>query len=293
MTYKTSILFSLVVFSNNLYTQNKIIYLISPPRTLSTVFLRCMHARDDMIIYFEPSQYAFLAAHKPQALSRVYNPHIPFKTYDEVKKTILKSAEKGPVFVKDPCCAAYECLYNDETFLANPNIEFCFLIRDPHVSLVSYYKAGDPANSNGFDWIIDWFVYERHYALFKKISKIRNKVPLVLSSEELAADPATYIHQFCKHMNIDFKDSMLAWPSLENTFDPLAWNEYKTLTACNTWHKNAIISTHFVSCERQYDVDQYGNPTFAEFDSTYQGVIKEIYTYYMTFYTKMYNYRIH
>jgi hypothetical protein len=275
--------------------QNKIIYLISPPRTLSTVLLRFMHARGDMIVFNEPSQYAYLSMLSGGGIPGGYNTDYAFRNYAEVKRTLLNAREDGMVFVKDPSCAAYASLYKDEAFLTDPNIEFCFIIRDPHASVVSYYKAL-ALRTRGLDefgWRIERKIYELQYALYKRITKLRNKAPLVLSCEDIVAFPEKALKAFCNQLGLDFDKSMLSWPSMENSFDPVEWHDSKTLAACKQWHNDAIVSTHFKPSVRQFDINYKGKPTFAEFDSKYKAILTEIYENYMYFYNKMYVHRIH
>lgn len=281
------LLFLLFLLCNTLNTRPKIIYLISPPRALSTVFLRFMHARGDMTIFNEPSLYAFAALKDNGTLPAQFAATPPFKTFEDTKRVLMQASKAGPIFVKDISNWAYTSFYKDETFLANPDIEFCFLIRDPHASIVSFFKTRDHQKIDGYNWIVYWLLYECHYALFKKIAKLRNRTPLVISSEELAAHPEKILPRFCEHMDIEFKDSMLSWPSLENTFNPLDWNDYKSIEKCKQWHKNAIMSTHFKPCERSYAVDSFGEPTFIELEPENICTIKKIYKHYMKYYTKM------
>lgn len=294
MNIKLGKLFSLLLCFAGLQAQNKIIYLIAPPRTLSTVFLRFMHARGDISIYNEPSQYTYLSQ-MSGATPGGFDQSIPFKTYAEAKKELLNAREEGMVFVKDPSCAAYECFYKDDTFLADQNIEFCFIIRDPHASVVSYYKALGNLNRelNSFGWKVERKIYERQYALYKKITKLRNKAPLVISCEELVENPERVLSVFCNLVGLDFDESMLTWPSLEGNFKPLEWHEYKTLEACIKWHNDAIVSTHFRPHMRHFDVNYKGKPTFIEFDAKYKSILTEIYENYMNFYNKMFVHRIH
>lgn len=281
----------LLIFFSNLSAQHKIIYLIAPPRTLSTVFLRAMHARGDMAVYNEPCEYCFLAKHKPDEL-QMYSDELPFKTFEEIKTELEHAREKKHVFAKDTPYATYECFYHDDAFLTDPNIEFCFLIRDPHASLISFHKLLAGEILTGFDWITEWLVYKQQYALFKKISKVRGKAPVIISSEELTENPEKIMQRFCDRMQITYNPSMISWPSLEHSFNPRDWNDYTSLEACELWHKNAINSTHFTSCKRDYKIDAQGEPTFVELDESIRSTVKEIYNYYMKSYKKMYKYRI-
>lgn len=286
--------FSLVLCIASLQAQNKIIYLVSPPRTLSTVFLRFMHARGDMIVYNEPSQYAYLWQLSGGGIPGGFNTNIAFKTYAEAKESIISAAQEHMVFVKEPSCGAYASIYRDDAFLTNPNVEFCFIIRDPHASIVSYYRALGMYGRglNDFGWSVERRIYELQYALYKKITKLRRQAPVVLSSEELANNPERVLSAFCDRVGIEFNATMLNWPSMEKSFDPLDWHDSKTLPSCNQWHKAAIVSTEFRPLERHYAVNNEGKPTFAEFDPKYSSTLNEIYENYMSYYNKMFVHRI-
>ena len=97
---------------------------------------------------------------------------------------------------------------------------------------------------------------------------------------------------FCKSVKIPFKKLMIKWPSLEKSFNPLDWNDYTALESCDFWHKDAIKSTHFIPSERLYGLDSQGDFSFIEVNEVDRNRVKEIYTYYMQFYNKLYEYRV-
>jgi len=276
-----------ISFSTYVNSKNKIIYLIAPPRSLATVFLRAMQARDDMIIFNEPSQYAFLADKIPHVLPKIFKCAPPFETYEKVRQAILRASEDGDVFVKDICYAGYENLYDNDQFISNPNITFCFIIRNPHPAIISHYRA----NGNKL-YTSCWEVYERLYFLFEKIKNVRQEIPIVISAEDLSSDPAKIMSEFCEKIDIPFKDSFLVWPDLFDKFDPVRWNDWKSTNACMQWHARAIKSTHFICCDHNYNVDKEGKPTFIEIEEKDRGCFEKIYNYYMRFYNKMYSYRL-
>jgi len=284
--YKSLSLVLTFFFVFLLPAHNKIIYLVAPPRTLSTVFLRAMHARGDMAIYNEPCEYCFLACHKPDELE-IYSDTLPFKTNKAIKHELYRAQKNQYVFAKDTPYAVYECFYEDDAFLADPTVEFFFLVRTPHDSLVSFHKVIEGVSLSGFDWITEWRVYERQYALFQKIKRLRGKAPMVISAEALTHNPKKNMMQLCQQMGVAFKESMVSWPSLKNNFNPLEWHDYARIEVCNIWHKHAIESTHFIPCERYYDRDEHGNPTFIEIVVSQREAVKEIYQYYMLFYKEL------
>ncbi len=273
----------------SLLNAGKIIYLITPPRVCSTVFLRAMDARGDMVIFNEPSQYPFLKKFKPESASRIYNEDMPYTSFDKVKKALLHAAEHNDVFVKDICCAAYENLYKDNAFLANEDVIFCFLIRNPHPSLISYYKAlGNRISDSGITWV----VYEQLYKLYDKIARLRGTHPVVISSEELTKNPSSMMKQFCKEVEIPFDEKWLNWQKLTIDFNPMAWNDYKKRASCIKWHKNALESTHFLHCVRNYELNKEGNPTFIEISNEQRQTMFNVYNYYMSFYAPMHKHRL-
>ena len=247
-------IFFTILYFLSLSAENKVIYMITPPRSLSTIFLRVMQARGDMNVFNEPAHHAFFKHNHLDELAD-YFPDTPFTSFELVKKSVLQARTASNIFVKEISFAAYDCFYNDDQFLQSPNIEFCFLIRDPHPSLISYYKAKTSQDvkqlHNISEWMIEWSIYQKQYALFKKITTVRNKTPLVIDSRDLTQNPEKIMRLFCSHMDIEYKDSMISWPSLKDGFNPLDWNDYKLKSACELWHKNAIVSTHFISSERK------------------------------------------
>ena len=123
---------------------NKIIYLISPPRSSSVAFLRMMQARNDFIIMHEPT---ILAHHffnhtkefESGIITEWYNENAP-KTFEEVKKQILENACIGQVFVKEMGFAAKDFLVENKDFASAQNVTFVILLRNPHHAIISFYK---------------------------------------------------------------------------------------------------------------------------------------------------------
>ena len=72
-------------------TENKIVYLISPPRSLSVAFLRMMEARGDFTTMNEPSQWAYNVIENYEMAKPWFKNDAP-QTFDEVKQIIFKKA---------------------------------------------------------------------------------------------------------------------------------------------------------------------------------------------------------
>ena len=144
------------------------------------------------------------------------------------------------------------------------------------------------------DRMIEQTIYEKHYELFEKITKIRGKKPVVINSEQLASYPEETMRFFSNQVGIQFKDSMIQWPSLkQGRFDPRTeWNDSVQLDTVERWYKNAITSTHFISAVRDYKVDEKGIPTFEELDESCRSWVKQVYENFMPYYKKLNRYCI-
>lgn len=241
-----------------------------------------MYARGDMIIFSEPGEYVFESKYNQDA-------DCPYQNYESVKKELYEALKIGYVFAKDTPYSFYDGFYDDEAFLKDPNIEFCFLIRNPHASIISYHKVFQDEDFSGLQWIFEWQVYELHYKLFKKIAKLRGKKPIVISSEELTTNPEKILKNFCQTLKIPFKQTMLRWPVLVDNFEPSEWHDYNNPEIMQKWYKNVLSSTQFSSCQRDYDVDEHGKPTFLELKESERVAVKEVYKNQMKFYTKLMN----
>lgn len=94
-------LFLLSIFATALFSEeNKIVILISTPRSLSTGFLRMMEAREDFEIFHEPTNAPYDAVHAREFYELYFRDDC-FKSYDEITECILAQAKNSNVFVKE------------------------------------------------------------------------------------------------------------------------------------------------------------------------------------------------
>ncbi len=117
----------LALFSTaSLYSSyyHKIIYLVSTPRSLSTVFVRMMQARGDMSVFNEPAQKACKLDF--DVVTNGYRPEAPLTHQEVVDQLLLKSTIR-PVFAKDQSFIVKDLLENDPRLIntgKNPAIVF-------------------------------------------------------------------------------------------------------------------------------------------------------------------------
>lgn len=260
--------------------EEKIIYMISPPRTCSVVFTRMLHARGDFEIYHEPTLYAYNIIRFPHWAAEWYKPSA-YSTYQEVKEVLLASSVKHPTFVKEMSFAAVEFLEENEDFVKNPQVSFLFLVRDPHAVLLSFYKK-NPGQIKEYSLFIG---YEALFRCFKKVEEMTGKAPHIILVEELCKDPEKTLKIFCNNMGISFSPDDLHWDALDSSFDlEKEWHEFKYTEAVLHWHKEGLFSNGFFPLP-QHELDENGKPTFSEVENpSDREEIKKAYEYCLPYY---------
>jgi hypothetical protein len=256
---KSKLIFFLVLGLYSSLYSHPIIYLISPPRSLSVAFTRMMQARGDFEIFHEPSQRAYDLIYYPELTKSWFREDAP-KTFAEVKELILGVAQRKPVFVKEISFAVVEFLLNDPEFVQDPDLQFVFLLRNPHHVVISFYKKQTilPA---GFDQLVG---YEATYRIFQFVQENAARKPLILFTEDLYNEPEKTVKFFCDEVGVPYLPHSLEWSNLGDQFSGyVEWHEIKNPEITQHWHGEAIHSSGFGK-PANYEVDEAGQPTFSE-----------------------------
>ena len=265
-------------------SEPKIIYLLSTPRCLSVAFLRMMEQRGDFTILLEPGIAPFAWIHVPEFATTHYRPDT-FHTFQQVEDQILQAVKQNHVFVKEIGFAASEYLPPMLNLLNEHETHFVFLVRNPHHSIISYYRkfpVQDPA-------ILTILSYKDLYVLFQKIKNSSSHPPQILLSEDLQTHPKETTQRFCNAAGIPFDEKSLQWNDLGEGFSGQEeWKETKFLEETQHWHKEAIRSTGFNAQVTSYAVDENNQPTFEEIENLehrkfYQKIYEESLPYYKLF----------
>lgn len=247
--------------------KNKIIFLVAPPRSLSTAFLRMMEARQDFKIMNEPTCCVYNSIHYPHSKS-IYSKQ-SLTTYNEVKNKILNEAKEHPVFIKEMSFSFEELIEAEPDLMKDPNIYFVFLLRNPHHCIISYYNR---IPQHTIDFIISDFLhltgYPSLYNSFKVIQEHAIHKPYIVHAEHLYTDTVRTIEALCNHIEIPFQQEHLSWSNLGEDFTGInEWHENKTTEFTHHWHKDAIISKNFHK-PTHYHSNEWGTPTFNEIKNT-------------------------
>lgn len=254
----------ITTISSTATNNNKVIYMVSPPRSLTSAFARMMQARGDFSIYDEPSVLAFNLKHVSKRGTFFldwFKEGAP-KTYDEFKSIIFNDLKTKNVFLKEMTFSVREFLTQDLEFVKDPRVHFVFLIRNPHDALISVYRKL-PITQANLGLALPVVSYEPCYEIYEHLLKHAVHKPYVLLTEDLHTNTTTTVKDFCTAMHIPFIESSLTWQNLGDTFDGSSWHEYKKADQMYHWHDNAIRSTGFHK-PAVYTRDTQGLPTFQE-----------------------------
>lgn len=238
---------------------HKIVFVISPPRSVSTALMQSFYNRGDFEIYHENILTANDSRDPTQAeVSKDWYYEDRPTSFQEVKTSILNSAKTKNVLVKEMSFVMDEFLIENADLLVMENVYFVILVRNPADTVVSY------ANKLEFKdaykpHIHKWMGYESVYTVMNLCKKAKNKF-MVVRSEELTRNPESTLRGVCDYLQLRFKDSMIQWtPPGDKFTGKHEWHETKNTTLVQHWHGSVLQSSNFVP-SNVYAKDADGNP---------------------------------
>lgn len=223
---------------------HKIQIMITVPRTVSTAFERAMMARGDHKVFHEPwnSEYIYRNKLGIAPSSEI----IEAGGYEGIKKLLYSYADQKPVYVKDMIWGISEEIIGDDALLSDPNVILTILLRDPLLSIESFFSKISVHGSledavNVTRWV---FQYDSLVRLAEKYRNLRGEWPIFVEAEELCANPAIVMEAFCKRAGIEYMPETLSWEKKL----PEEWEHLKR------WHQEAADSEGFFIPKRQAKV---------------------------------------
>ena len=178
----------------------KVINLISGPRNLSTALMYSFAQRGDMDVLDEPFYGYYLKNASLENEHPSQEEVLQTMELDEEKvvKEINSLSQKTQIFVKG---MAHHYLSNAPSFILD--WENVILIRHPKKLISSFSKVIQTPTLNdiGIKKATELFLY----------LKQNGKTPIVIDSDELLKNPATYLMKLCKPLNIPYTSKMLSW----------------------------------------------------------------------------------
>ncbi len=218
---------------------HKIQMVLTNPRSVSTAFEKSMRARGDHKVFHEPWVVSYMY-HKgnPGVFSQLPPQElIEANGYEAVKDLIYSWAAHNPVFLKDMIWGMAEDIFNDQQLLSDPDVIFTFLIRDPALSIESFFLKS--AEKMSLEKVLPFtalvFRYDALVRIAKKYREIRGEWPIIVEAEELCSNPEITMKAFCEQAGISYKEDSLKWEEgMPEEWEHLA-----------TWHVDAADSKGF------------------------------------------------
>lgn len=192
------------------------------PRSMSTALERVMRERGDCHCLHEPFLYYYYIH-----LGRRDFPHFDAspdqpRSFDDIVDLIHGESRHRPVFVKD---MAY---YVMPEIMRHPEmagqLRHAFLIRDPHRTLMSYYRL-DP------DFSCEEAGLEAQWRLFRWITALTGVEPPVVRAEDIQRDPRATVGALWERLGLGFVEEAFSWQAGEA---PRDWEQM------GAWHDRTV-----------------------------------------------------
>jgi len=209
-----------------------VIHCWSAPRSRSTALLYSFDAREDCIGIDEPLYREWLIA-KDDSVERPYTKSMidgvpPEGETDDLgqwkreklslQERIAESAKKlgsGVIFCKH--MAKHSFLYDFDKECTVEGVEVVhrhlLLVRDPVTVLSSWGQAGGVHGNAATSDEVGIVPLLSIYSKLESRSTGDSSHAVVLESDELVNDPSGILSIICGNLGIEYKESMLTWPS--------------------------------------------------------------------------------
>lgn len=225
----------------------------SPPRTISTAFLRSWENRPDTYVCDEPLYAYYLNAtglDHPMA-KEIIAEHD--HQWQSVVDWLTGPVPEGREIFYQKHMAHHLLPAVDRGWL--DRVTNCFLIREPREMLTSYVRK------NGLPRLEDTG-YPQMLEMFRQVCSHSGATPPVVDSRELLEDPPRVLNLLCDALSIPFSDKMLSWPPGPRATDGV-WAEH--------WYPEVVTTTSFGTYRPKPDsLPAELNDIFAKCDEIYQ-----------------------
>jgi len=204
----------------------RILALWSAPRSRSTAFFRMMAERGDFAVVHEP--FSYLAEFGRTAVDGE-----TVHTERDLIESLRRMGGRAPVFFKDTTDERYPGLLEDTRFLRD-DAAHTFIIRHPKQTIASYYAINPQVKLHQIG-------LESQHELFTRVEALTGRMPLVIDSDELVADPAGLVAAYCARLGIPYRADALTWrPGDRAEWQPSArWHE--TVSTSSGFHGGSAV----------------------------------------------------
>ena len=270
--------------------EQKRVVLWASPRSLSTVFVRCMNVLNDVLNVAVMHEIYTAACHlgpnrqiriPPLVMPLVYEPRM---TYKKAKKQYeAEYATKDLVFCKE---LAYTV--SGKLDMLPEGYKHTFLIRHPAKVFMSFDKFLHkfPNKLMGLELseiLPKGLVFQEMFELMEHTRNTLGQKPVVIDADDLIEDPEGILQVYCEAIGVPFKPGMSSWGSKNDGLKD--WTYSKKLM---------FVNRCLGQYDRAFSTDGLLEPTARqEIDvSCLPHKIKEKVEICMPFYEQMYQYRL-
>lgn len=265
--------------------ENKIIFLLSTPRSLSTVFVRMMLNRGDFSTYSEPAMAMYFKKHHPEVNFK-FNANALY-SFSQMEEEFESNRLKKHLFIKEFGSRLWPLFEENPHYFDDPKCHFVFLIRPPNKVAVSLYRGLKKMSSAKIDELslADLVMHEELWIIYKKIREKAKNPPILIFSDQLSDNPSETVQNFCHKTGIEFSQNHLIWKALNMAKEEIPnWHETKQYSDIRIWNEDVFKSTGFV-LQKNYEVNAMGEPTFKEIeDIEDREAVKKAYLRQLPFY---------
>jgi hypothetical protein len=220
------------------HTSPRLVLLWSPPRCMSTAFLRMMIERGDFLVIHEPFSSIVVQGHTTVCGRTVTRP-------TDLLALLRDLSSHTRVFVKETTEYRYPIVDHDDF----PSLgTHTFIVRHPRDVIASHHAMNPNVTCAEIG-------FEHQLEIFERVRRVVGYPPAIVEGERLVTDPYLVVRRYCNQIGIPFCPKALSW----RPEDRAEWRRTRR------WHTDVARSRGFQPIEHRYPVRVDNDPRLAGF----------------------------
>lgn len=236
---------------------SRIIAMWSGPRNISTAMMRSWENRADTIVWDEPLYASFLEKTGIDHPGRdvILESHADEIDYGSVSSRLIDARGSEIFYQKHIAHHLLEDM--DRSWMDHPDVDHCFLIRDPREVILSLHRRFPEMSLRDTG-------LPQQMEIFLRRTELSSEVPPVIDARDVLEDPRGTLGALCGRLGIPFDEAMISWPAGARESDG-AWSDW--------WYDSVRASTGFASwVPREGDVPEHLLPVLETCQSIYENL---------------------
>lgn len=263
-------------------TQNKMILVVSQPRSNSNALLRAFK-REDVVLMSENGVPVYNKVMSPSQQRPDLTQQLfewGASTFTEVQETIANELKANNILIKETVFAGKHYINKTLQGIDNESTSIFFLLRDPADGLVSNYKVLPIAMDAN---LLDVWSYKDMLKMYEETKEL-NKNTYLITSRNLLDETEATVRFICDKAGIEFIPDSLYWDALTDTRQLSTYCRFVA-----GWQDTVATSTHVdknLSTSKAIR-DANNNPTFEEIPEEHREGYIKFYNEEIQFYQKL------